>query len=543
MPETPAIGSPLGSLMGLFGFGAGTEGVAAGVPTSSLFGQLVQGSLTEGQAVSGAGNTPLLAQMIANFASFNSAAGTQPVLPLQLGDVNVAVQGTEVEAVQVLSQSITVLYQRVVTEGVSFAPTEGRTAELANALTMLGIPPEEAQAMAKQIETMLALLERELEKMKGEAPTPETSTSLAVMLMAGMLAQTQTAQTTTSVTIETVSIEVSITQSQSIVVRLPEATSSARDVVLGNAAPAAQKQSMVALQTPATPQVVLDVTSATEGAETTAAPTLQVAITPDATTPETPIAMNVPQPTVQKIETPKDIVGKTLYVLKEAPTGATTVQALTPVQETETTPQTPTPTRPTTPEALETLATESAPELATSSQTQTTAAQALAPTMQRFAEQLKHAQHHQVAQQVVVAVQPLLKGEGSSAVRMTMNPPELGRIEIHLKIEAGQVSGAIAATEPATVEHLARELPTLRQAFAEAGLKLGEQGLSLMLNQENNQHNAERQPNPFAEQQQNAPRSNAVGAQADEDSGLETILTSTGPSRWVSPDRMLDREV
>jgi flagellar hook-length control protein FliK len=541
MPETPAIGAPLGSLMGMFGLGAGAEGVSAGGQVGGLFGQLVQGSLTEGQAVSGAGNTPLLVQMLANVASFNSAAGTQPALPLQLGEVNVAVQGTEAEAVQILSQTITILYQRVVTEGVSFAQTEGRTAELANALTALGVPPEEAQAMAKQIETMLALLERELEKMKGEAPSAESSTSLAVMLMAGMLSQTQTVQSTSSVTIETVSIEVSITQSQSIVVRLPEASGNARDVLLGGGAPAPQKPNMVALQTPSTPQVTLDITAvpvddapATNALQT---PALQVAMTAEANTTETPVALNVPQPTVQKIETPKDIVGKTLYVLKETPTGTTTVQALTPVQEPEAAPQTP--TRSAAPEALETLATETAPELITSSQPQTTTQPAV-PAMQRFAEQLKQAQQNQVAQQVVVAVQPLLKGEGG-AVRMTINPPELGRIEIHLKIEAGQISGAISANEPATVEHLARELPTLKQAFADAGLKLGEQGLSLMLNQNNGEQ--QRQPNPFAEQQQNAPRVNAAGAGADDASGLETIISSTGPSRWVSPDRVLDREV
>jgi flagellar hook-length control protein FliK len=320
------------------------------------------------------------------------------------------------------------------------------------------------------------------------------------------------------------------------VVRLPELTANARDVLLNTAAPAAQKQSVVALQTPAAPQVVLDVAAAPEGGAGVSTPTVQVVLNPEATGSETPTApLNIPQPTVQRLEAPRDVTGKVMYVMKEAPTGAATVQALAPVQEAEA----PVPARTTT-DALEMPALElgSAPELATNTQAQNAPAQPAVNTLQRFAEQLKQAQHNHVAQQVVVAVQPLLKGEGGS-VRMTINPPELGRIEIHLKIEAGQVSGAIAATEPATVEHLARELPTLKQAFADAGLKLGEQGLSLMLNQNNSEQ--QRQPNPFEQH----PQQHGRPAPAFEDAeGIDVqTITAANATRWVSPDRVLDREV
>jgi hypothetical protein len=534
MPETSAIGATLGSL--LPSAAGGTEGANAG----GLFGQLVQGSLTEGQSSSFSDNpSPFIAQLFANTPS------TAPSLPLQVGALDIALQGTEAEAVQVLSQTITMLYQKVTTEGLSFAKTEGRTAELANALTALGVPAEEALGMAKQIETMLALLERELEKLKGEAPSAETSTSLATMLMASLFSQTQAPQSSSvssSVSIESISIEVSITQSQSIVVRLPEPTPHTRDALLGGTSLAVQKQNLVPLQTPKTPQLLLDVASDAARLNLGQTPTLQVTlnpeVNPEAVASETPANVAaVPQPSVQRLEAPKDISGKLMYVLKEAPTGATTVQAIMPVQEAET----PAPTRIATQgvEALTAHTTELTTEQTLPTPLQNGATPTAATAMQRFAEHLKQAQNNQVAQQVVVAVQPLLKGEGG-AVRMTINPPELGRIEIHIKIEAGQISGAIAATEPATVEHLARELPTLKQAFADAGLKLGEQGLSLMLNQ--NPHDQQRQPNPFA-QQHNAPSPSRGDGEDDDAYGLETIISSAGPNRWVAPERVLDREV
>jgi len=258
-------------------------------------------------------------------------------------------------------------------------------------------------------------------------------------------------------------------------------------------------------------------------------------------------------PVVQSIATPAKIEGTTLYKLTETPTGTAVLQALAPApiaalaaNPTLTPEPTPTP-QAATAQALEPLPDAaldaSATDVATTNGFTNAATLGLA-TPPRFAERLAQAQQHQALQQVAIAIQPLLNNGQGGAVRMTLNPPELGRIEIHLKIEAGQVSGAIAATEPAVVEHLARELPALRQALADAGLRLGDQGLSLMLGQ-NPDGRDPNQPNPFAGNGQNGQgqrRGDANHSGPDEAHGT-LGATPSGVSRWVAPERVLDTEV
>ena len=522
MPQTSAVGS-LGAMLPNMGTGLGAEGVGL----AGLFGQLLQGGLAGGGDAAEGLDIAALNPEISTLMQGLKLQGAQT--QTQLGDMALTIEGaeTQAQAIQVLTQTVTVLYQHITTQGLNLNAGEGRTAELAKALAAMGVPAEEAQGMAKQIDTMLALLDKELENMKGES-TPETMAGMAAVLMAGMM--TQSTQQTTVTQTTSLTVQISMSETRSIMVRLPQTANTARDAVLG-AAQANQTAAMVAVQAPAVPQVSVQVA---EGEEAS----VQVALNTEVPTEALNTAA-IPQPTVQKIEAPKDINGRLMYVLKETPTGAATVQAVTPTQDGEA----PASTRSATTPALDMKPdfTEAAPTQQTAPQTDSQALQTAAPALQRFAEQMKQAQQNQVAQQVVVAVQPLLKNGEGGAVRMTINPPELGRIEIHLKIEAGQVSGAISANEPATVEHLARELPALKQAFADAGLKLGEQGLSLMLNQ--NPQDQQRQPNPFAEQPQNQNR-NTPNFEGGAEDGLQTVgVTTANPARWVAPDRLLDRDI
>lgn len=518
MPQTSAVGS-LGAMLPNIGTGLGAEGVGL----AGLFGQLLQGGLAGGGDAAEGLDIAALNPEISTLMQGLKLQGAQT--QTQLGDMALTIEGTETQAqaIQVLTQTITVLYQQITTQGLNLNAGEGRTAELAKALAAMGVPAEEAQGMAKQIDTMLALLDKELENMKGES-TPETMAGMAAVLMAGMM--TQSTQQTTVTQTTSLTVQISMSETRSIMVRLPQTANTARDAVLG-AAQANQTAAMVAVQAPAVPQVSVQVG---EGEEASVQVALNAAMPPEAIN-----TAAVPQPHVQKIEAPKDVTGRLMYVLKETPTGAATVQAVTPTQDGEA----PASTRSATTPAL-----DMKPDFTEASPTQQPDAQALqtaAPALHRFAEQMKQAQQAQVAQQVVVAVQPLLKNGEGGAVRMTINPPELGRIEIHLKIEAGQVSGAISANEPATVEHLARELPALKQAFADAGLKLGEQGLSLMLNQ--NPQDNQRQPNPFAEQPQNQNR-NTPNFEGGAEDAVQTVgVTTANPARWVAPDRLLDRDI
>jgi flagellar hook-length control protein FliK len=157
-----------------------------------------------------------------------------------------------------------------------------------------------------------------------------------------------------------------------------------------------------------------------------------------------------------------------------------------------------------------------------------------------LAERLHQAQQAQAVQQVQLAIQPLLNNGQGGSVRMTLNPPELGKIEVHLKLENGQVQGVIAAQEPGVVEHLARELPTLRQSLVDAGLKIGDQGLSLMLG---NQQQPDQQPgqNPFAALPEERGRRQGGDQNATfGTASAEELATGALPGRWVAPTQLVD---
>ncbi|NBX86849.1 MAG: flagellar hook-length control protein FliK [Proteobacteria bacterium] len=156
-----------------------------------------------------------------------------------------------------------------------------------------------------------------------------------------------------------------------------------------------------------------------------------------------------------------------------------------------------------------------------------------------FAERLEQAQQAQAGQQVVVQMKPLIE-QGGGVVRVVLNPVELGEIRIELSVVDGKVQGSMSATQPATLEQLARDLHSLRHGLAEAGLKLGEQGINLMLS---NQNNGQQQ---FANQQafdQQAARQAELAGSAQPNGG-DDVADDVAPvrGRWVSPERMLDIE-
>jgi flagellar hook-length control protein FliK len=115
-------------------------------------------------------------------------------------------------------------------------------------------------------------------------------------------------------------------------------------------------------------------------------------------------------------------------------------------------------------------------------------------------------------------------------VRMTLNPPELGRIDIQLSIQDGIVSGAISASDSAVIEQLARDINQLRQSFVDAGLKLGDQGISLMLNN-----------NPQQQSGQHGQGQNSQGpAWQGDDAARDLMDLATPAAAWVAPDRLVD---
>lgn len=153
-----------------------------------------------------------------------------------------------------------------------------------------------------------------------------------------------------------------------------------------------------------------------------------------------------------------------------------------------------------------------------------------------FAERLAQATRSDVTQQTVVQIRNLVD-QGGGTVRMILNPPELGRIQIEITVSGGQVTGSISATDNAVVELLARDVHSLKQSLADVGLKLGNEGLSLMLN------TGSQQQNPNQQGQQQAPHAqagNGIYVGSGDDGSADTTDTTLSPAEWVSPDNLVD---
>jgi flagellar hook-length control protein FliK len=95
--------------------------------------------------------------------------------------------------------------------------------------------------------------------------------------------------------------------------------------------------------------------------------------------------------------------------------------------------------------------------------------------------------------QMVEGVSVLLARAGKNQVNefiIRMDPPELGRIEVQMKMsEDGTVQAVIASDNPNTHDLLRREASTIERALSESGFRTGNDGLSFNLKQ----HNSEQQ--------------------------------------------------
>lgn len=148
------------------------------------------------------------------------------------------------------------------------------------------------------------------------------------------------------------------------------------------------------------------------------------------------------------------------------------------------------------------------------------------------AEKITYTSTHDVVGQVKVQVQQVVDNNGGM-VRMQLNPPELGEVRIELRIMNGEVSGKISATDATVVQELARDLQSLKQGFADSGLRLSQEGINLMLQNQNQQQQG-------GNRQQAGKQNRFV-----EDEGDVTAVDAAevNTTRWVSPDRLLDVQI
>ncbi|MDD9911521.1 MAG: flagellar hook-length control protein FliK [Alphaproteobacteria bacterium] len=151
---------------------------------------------------------------------------------------------------------------------------------------------------------------------------------------------------------------------------------------------------------------------------------------------------------------------------------------------------------------------------------------------QTFAEKMaSFARAANIGQQTAPAMKTLIE-QGGGQVRLTLNPADLGEIEIDLKIRDGQVQGTIASQNPEVIEQLARELQQLKQGLTEAGYQLGEEGIAFLL-QDN------------GDGQQGNQQDDGTDLAADEasDSSNEQGEEAIAAEGWINPDQLVDVKV
>lgn len=119
---------------------------------------------------------------------------------------------------------------------------------------------------------------------------------------------------------------------------------------------------------------------------------------------------------------------------------------------------------------------------------------------------------------------------GGGRIDVAINPPELGRVEVNLRIKEGKVSGTITVQRPEVMEHLARELKVLEQGLADAGLTLSAEGLTFQL-QEQDAHDKQEGGNRQA---------SAGGDFSGSGSGDQNAADTAA---WINPDRLVDVNV
>ena len=112
-------------------------------------------------------------------------------------------------------------------------------------------------------------------------------------------------------------------------------------------------------------------------------------------------------------------------------------------------------------------------------------AQSAAPTL---------TQHVQVAAQPTpnvpaLAVEIAAKSQsGAKQFDIRLDPPELGRVEVRLSIDAtGKASAHLSADTPQTLDLLQKDAPALTRALREAGLDVSQDGLNFSLRHQGSQ--------------------------------------------------------
>jgi flagellar hook-length control protein FliK len=116
------------------------------------------------------------------------------------------------------------------------------------------------------------------------------------------------------------------------------------------------------------------------------------------------------------------------------------------------------------------------------------AIQAQAPSITQHI-QVTAQPHETQANLPALAVEIAAKSlSGTKQFDIRLDPPELGRVEVRLSIDAtGKASAHLSADQPQTLTLLQKDAPTLARALRDAGLDVSQDGLNFSLRQQANQ--------------------------------------------------------
>jgi hypothetical protein len=115
----------------------------------------------------------------------------------------------------------------------------------------------------------------------------------------------------------------------------------------------------------------------------------------------------------------------------------------------------------------------------------------LAPIIARTADGLVSVEpgRHPVTQQVALEITKGL-GQDRTEIRIRLDPPELGEVDIQLEFRDLRLTASVSAERSDTLELLQRDSRTLARALREAGIELADSDLSFA------QHGRDDRPDP-----------------------------------------------
>jgi len=105
------------------------------------------------------------------------------------------------------------------------------------------------------------------------------------------------------------------------------------------------------------------------------------------------------------------------------------------------------------------------------------------------AQTLHTAAPHQAANMQGLAVEIAARSQsGAKQFDIRLDPPELGRVQVRLSIDAtGKAEAHLTADQPQTLDLLQKDAPALTRALREAGLDVSQDGLNFSLRQQQQQ--------------------------------------------------------